>query len=372
MTLKPLDGVRVLDFTRLPPGGYCTVLLADLGAEIIRVESPAQAGKPSLVIGQVGLSRAKRSITLNTRDPRGAEVLARLIATVDVVVENGAPGSSVATGFTYEQAAALRPELIWCAITGYGQTGPYAQWSGHDLSFLAQSGLLAALGGELPWHPAAMLAVSTGALMAVTAIQSALLQRHRSGLGGHLDVSLAESSLWHLSGFDGTVAGEFASIPVTPDRRLYLCADGRYISVAAAEPRTWGQLCEGVGTPELVPHLHQPAHAEAATQALAARFATRPLAEWLAVLGDLGAAVAPVNQGAQIARDPQIIARGALVEVAGRQVPANPIHLSSPSGETTATDRTPPTTIGADTDAVLKTAGFTADEIATLREGGLI
>ena len=113
--------------------------------------------------------------------------------------------------------------------------------------------------------------------------------------------------------------------------------------------------------------LRQPAHAEAATQALAARFATRPLAEWLAVLGDLGAAVAPVNQGAQIARDPQIIARGALVEVAGRQVPANPIHLSSPSGETTATDRTPPTTIGADTDAVLKTAGFTADEIATLR-----
>lgn len=372
MTIRPLEGVRVLDFTRLPPGGYCTVLLADLGADVIRVESPAQFGKPSLVIGQVGLSRAKRSITLNTRDPRSAEVLLRLASTVDVVVENGAPGSSVAPRVDYAKAAAVRPELIWCAITGYGQTGPYAQWSGHDLSFLAQSGVLAALGGELPWHPGTMLAVPTGALMAVTAIQSALLQRYRSGAGAYVDVSLAEASLWHLSAFDGTFTGEFGGIPVTPDRRLYACGDGRYIAVAAAEPRTWGLLCEALGHPELVPFLHKDEHAEAATEALTACFAARPLAEWMAVLGDLGAAVAPVNRGPDIARDPQFMARGAMVEVAGRQVPACPIRLSAPSGETSATNLAPPTTVGADTDAVLESAGFAAAEITAMRESGLV
>lgn len=372
MTIRPLEGLRVLDFTRLPPGGYCTVLLADLGAEVIRVESPGQAGKPSMVIGQVGISRAKRSITLNTRDSRSADVLARLAATADIVVENGTPGTSVAAGFGYDQAAAARPELIWCAITGYGQSGPYAQWSGHDLSFLAQSGLLAALGGELPWHPAAMLAVPTGALLAVTAIQSALLQRYRSGIGSFVDVSLAEAALWQLSGFDGTFSGEFAGIPVTPDRRLYACTDGRYIAVAAAEPRTWGLLCEALGHPALVPFLHKAEYAEEATRVLAACFAGRPLAEWMARLGDLGAAVAPVNQGPEIARDPHIAARGALVEVAGRQVPGCPIRLSNPSGEASATDLTPPTTVGADTDAVLQGAGFAAGEIAAMRESGLV
>ena len=372
MTIRPLEGMRVLDFTRMPPGGYCTVLLADLGAEVIRVESPGQAGKPSMVIGQVGLSRGKRSITLDTRDARGAEVLARLIATVDVVVENGTPGTPVASGFGYSQASALRPELIWCAITGYGQTGPYARWSGHDLSFLAQSGLLAALGGEMPWHPGAMLAVPTGALMAVTAIQSALLQRYRSGTGAYLDVSLAEAALWHLSGFDGTFTGEFDGIPATPDRRLYACADGRYIAVAAAEPRTWGQLCAALEHPELAPLLHQADHAEAVTQLLADCFAARPLAEWMAALGDLGAAVAPVNRGADIQRDPQFVARGAMVEVAGRVLPASPIRLSTPGGETSDTNRTPPGVVGADTDAVLQGAGFAADEIAAMRDSGLV
>ena len=227
-------------------------------------------------------------------------------------------------------------------------------------------------GGELPWHPAAMLAVPTGALMAVTAIQSALLQRYRSGIGSFVDVSLAEAALWQLSGFDGTFSGEFTGIPVTPDRRLYACADGRYIAVAAAEPRTWGLLCEALGQPALVPYLHKTEHAEEATRVLAVCFAGRPLAQWMARLGDLGAAVAPVNQGREIARDPHFAARGALVEVAGRQVPGCPIRLSNPSGEASATDLTPPTTVGADTDAVLQGAGFAAGEIAAMRESGLV
>src|SRR5579864_7467156 len=153
MTLNPLSGVRVLDFTAFPPGAVCTVMLADLGAEIIRVESPAQKGKTSLVIGQVALSRGKRSMTLDLRNSAAADVLRRLAVTVDVIVENAKPGSMEERGFGYTHARAANPRIIWCAITGFGQSGPYADHAGHDLSYLAHSGLLGALASGQPSLP---------------------------------------------------------------------------------------------------------------------------------------------------------------------------------------------------------------------------
>ena len=123
MTLNPLSGIRILDFTAFPPGAVCTVMLADLGAEVIRVESPAQKGARSLVIGQVAPSRGKRSITVNLRDPASSEILKRLAPSMDVVVENAKPGAMESKGFGYTQARAVNPKIIWCAITGFGQTG---------------------------------------------------------------------------------------------------------------------------------------------------------------------------------------------------------------------------------------------------------
>ncbi len=149
MTLKPLAGIRVLDFTALPPGGACTVMLADLGADIIRIESPARKGEPSLVIRQVALSRGKRSMTLDQRNPAASEILRRLASTVDVIVENGNPGVMEARGFGYSHARAANPKIIWCAITGFGQDGPYAKHAGHDFSYMAHSGLLGALEPDL-------------------------------------------------------------------------------------------------------------------------------------------------------------------------------------------------------------------------------
>ena len=366
----PLSGVRVLDLTRFPPGAYCTVLLADLGAQVCRVDAPG-ANPMAGGVG-VGLSRGKMSVGLDLRHPRGNEVLRRLAGWADVLVENNRPGDMEKRGFGYPQAAAEHPRLIWCSITGFGQDGPYATRPGHDLTYTAHSGLLAAINPDLPWHPQSVLAVPLGAMMAATGIASALLERERSGRGCQIDISLAEAATWLLSGSDGELAGSPWGIPVTPDRRLYECADGRFVTVAAAEPRTWAALCNGLGLGELAEARPSAEQAGDVTARLAAVFASRPAAEWVDLLGPLGAAVGAVNRGPDVVRDPQVRARGAVVEVAGIPVPANPIRLRDLNGPMSATATDPPPVVGGDTDLVLTAAGYTETEIGSLRSEGVV
>ena len=370
--LEPLAGIRVLDFTAFPPGGSCTVMLADLGAEIIRVESPAQKGKPSLVVGQVALSRGKRSMTLDLRNPASAEVLRRLAATVDVIVENAKPGSMEERGFGYAHARAANPRIIWCAITGFGQSGPYAGHAGHDLSYLAHSGLLGALTPERPWQPSLSLSLQAGAFTAVVGIQAALLQRVQSGEGAFIDVSLSEAATWFLTCGINPLSDHPFVLGATPDRRLYACADGRFVAVACAEPRTWGVLCDILGVPQLENNLHKTEPAEATTRTLTAIFLTRPAQEWVERLASNGAAVTIVNHAAQLLEDPHVRARGTVVEAAGTPVPANPIRLCATDGRQTSTATDGPHKVGADTEDVLAAAGFPASEIATLVAEGVI
>jgi crotonobetainyl-CoA:carnitine CoA-transferase CaiB-like acyl-CoA transferase len=371
-SLNPLAGIRVLDFTAFPPGGACTVMLADLGAEIIRVESPAQKGKPSLVIGQVALSRGKRSITLDLRNPASSEVLRRLTATIDVIVENAKPGAMEQRGFGYRHARTVNPGVIWCAMTGFGQSGPYAEHAGHDLSYLAHSGLLGALSAEQSWQPALPLALQAGALSAVIAIQSALLQRMQSNDGAFVDISLSESATWLLTCGINPLSNRPLLLPMTPDRRLYACADERWVAVACAEPRTWGVLCDMLGVPELKPNLHKSESAEATTKILTAIFLTRRAAEWVDLLAPAGAAVTIMNHATQLLDDPQVRARGSVVDAAGIPVPASPLHLLAPDGRQTSTATAAPHMVGDDTNEVLSAAGFSASEIDVLTSQGLI
>ncbi|MDB5447092.1 MAG: L-carnitine dehydratase/bile acid-inducible protein, partial [Phenylobacterium sp.] len=343
------------------------------GAEVIRVESPAQAGQRSLVIGQVGLSRGKRSITLDQRNPAANDVLRRLAQACDVLVENARPGAMSARGFGYPEAAQVAPRLIWCSITGFGQDGPSAEWAGHDLSYLGHSGLMGTLSPSLPWHPGAMLSVPLGAMMAATGVLAALLERGRTGKGCQIDISLSESALWLLSGAPGALAAGYGGISATHDRRLYACADGRFVSVAAAEPRTWAALCAGLDAGDLAEKLKATgAESAAVAERLAEIFQTRPAAEWVAMLGPLGAAVNAVNQGADIAADPHHAARGAVLEVAGRQVPASPLRLIDAEGRRSGTALEEPPLVGEHTETVLGEAGFNKDEIAALRADGVI
>lgn len=373
MPIQPLAGVHVLDLTALPPGGYCTVQLADLGADVIRVESPGQAGRPSTVIGEPGLSRGKRSITLDQRNPRANEVLARLAGWADVLVENARPGAMASRGFGYPQASEVAPRLVWCSITGFGQDGPYADRSGHDLSYLGYSGVLAALSPELAagktWHPGAMLSVPIAGMTAVTGILAALIERGKTGRGAHVDISLAESASWLLSGASAALADGYAGLGEPPDRRLYRCSDGRYISVAAAEPRTWAALAEGLGMPDLV--AEQGSRAPELQQRLDEVFATRSANEWTELLGPLGAAVNPVNIGADLAADAHASERGSVLTVQGRSVPVDPVRLTTAS-DRSETVTSEPGLVGADTDTVLAEAGFSADQISALRADAVI
>lgn len=370
--LRPLDGITVLDFTTLPPGAACTVLLADLGADVIRIESPAQKGRPSLIFGQVALSRGKRSITLDMRNPAAAGVLARLVAKADVIVENAMPGAMEKRGFGYSHARAANAAIIWCAVTGFGQDGPYAQYAGHDLSYLAHSGLLAALSDDLPWHPGQGLALPAAALSAAMAIQSALFHRSRSGEGSFLDISLSEAAGWFLTCGINALSASPLVLPTTPDRRLYACADGRFVAVACAEPRTWAALIDGLDLPDLKDELHKPDPAGATTQAIAARFATRPAGDWVQLLAPAGAAVTIVNRGEQVARDEHVIARGSVVTVAGVAVPANPVRMETAYGVSTATSEVAPTLVGHDTEDVLGWAGYSNSEVAELHSANLV
>lgn len=364
--LKPLAGIRVLDFTAFPPGGACTVMLADLGAEVIRIEPPAQRGARSLVIGQVALSRGKRSMTLDLRNPAANEVLKRLALSTDIVVENAKPGAMEAKGFGYSHAKAANPRLIWCAITGFGQTGPNADHAGHDLSYLAHSGFLGALSSDRAFHPGIQIGTTVGAMAAVVGIQAALIERARTDAGAYLDISLSESSGWLLTGGVNPFSDSPYRLSATPDRRVYECRDGRFVAVACAEPRTWNALCDGLEAPELKGCLHQPAQAEATTERLAALFRERPAAEWVARLAPSGAAVTLMNDATQVLDDPHVLARGSVAQSDGVPVPANPVRLSTADGRQTSTATEPPHLVGQDTADVLASAGFSEAEIQAL------
>ena len=373
MALRPLEGVRVLDLCFLPPGGFCTVQLADLGADVVRVESPKLKGQPSLVIGEVGLSRGKRSITLDLRHERGNEVLRRLVLASDVLVENMLPGRMESRGFGYAQAVEAGSQIIWCSITGFGQDGPYSDRAGHDLSYAGHAGMLDALARGLPWHPAGMLSVPIGAMMATTGVLAALAERERTGKGCQLDISLADATTWLLAGSSGVLADQPFKIPEGPDRRMYACADGRFVSVAAAEPRTWAALCKGLDTPDLAEKLGVTGEeANRVTERLAAVFGERPAAEWLERLGPLGAAVNPVNRGREVVDDPHNRARGTFIEVAGTTVPANPIRVCGPDGSYSSTADAEPPVVGQHTNEVLTEAGFTAEEVDRLRSDKVV
>jgi crotonobetainyl-CoA:carnitine CoA-transferase CaiB-like acyl-CoA transferase len=372
--IGPLRGVRVLDLTRFPPGGYCTASLADLGADVIRIESPSAKGQPSLVIGQVGMARGKRSITIDLRQPRSYDVLARVADSVDVLVENNLPGELEQRGFGYSHAAARHPALIWCAITGFGQNGPYAQWPGHDITYLGQSGLLAALETDFPWNPGWMVAVPIGAMAATAAITAALFERTSTGTGRHLDISLAEAATWTLGGIDAALADQPMQSWADPGRTMYRCADDTWITVAAAEPRTWSALCAGLGLHHLADWAaaHSLPTDDVAAE-LAAVFATRPAGVWVDALGPTGAAVGPVNSGGAVMRDAHSAARGTVAEVAGVRVPISPIRMCDANGVATTTTATAaPAAVGEHTESVLFEAGFTAAEVTELRNEGVI
>lgn len=388
-----LDGIRVLDLTRLLPGATCTMLLADLGADVLKVEQPgagdynrrfeplAKKESGSFLL----LNRNKRSLTLNLKTEAGREVLLRLVRDADVLLEGFRPGVMARLGLDYETLHAANPRLVVCAISGFGQTGPLREASGHDLNYMALAGALQLFGTPAtgPLVPGLSIAdVGGGSLMAVYGILAALFARQHTGEGQYVDVSMFDGLVTWLAyhGADTLFAGieprggERPFIGSAPCYNVYRCRDGRHLSLGIIESHFWERLCDLAGRPAWKAS-QWPQGPEAAEQfrALAALFATEPRDHWVDRLAAADIPAAPVNGIAEAFAHPQAKARALLYEcehpVEGT-IPqlGFPVKLSA----TPAAHRLPPPTLGQHTAEVLRDLGYDSEAIAGMVRQGVI
>jgi alpha-methylacyl-CoA racemase len=391
---QPLSGIRVLDLSRLLPGGYASQLLADFGADVIKVEEPGSGdygrhmppyGPSGMGLAFLAVNRNKRSLTLNLKSEEGRSIFLRLVRSADVLLESFRPGVMARLGLGYEQLREIRPELIYCAISGYGQDGPYSQRAGHDLNYLGYAGLLhynRDQQGRPVMPPTQLADLAGGGLMAVIGILTALIGRSQTGQGRLIDVSMTEGAMAllplamssYLTTGQAPQPGRSPLDGGLPCYNIYETRDGGYITLAALEPKFWHAFCTRIGHLELLP-FHTPVGPEERKQAIAilqSIFKTRTRDEWLAELADLDACVGPVYSLEEALSDPHAQARGVA-------------HLSAIAGETLGTlrplprlsdtspeERYQPPQLGEHSAAILSELGYSQEEIAAFRARGII
>ncbi len=382
-----LEGIRVLDLTRLLPGPFCTMLLADMGADVVKVEEPGRGdymrAYPPLREGQSivfnAINRNKRSITLNLKSEAGRTALLRLAARADVVVEGNRPGVMDRLGLGWATLCSHNPKLVLCSITGFGQTGPWAQRAGHDLNYMAIAGALglnAERGGDP--HPLGVQVadIGAGAQGAATAILGALLDVARGGEGRHLDVSMTDGALSWLAvpiaqmiAEDGGAAGR-GDLRLTGRYacyRVYRTKDGGYYSVGALEPKFWQELCDAFGRPDLVARQYDEGAAQAALQReVELIFATRTRDEWQALLGDRDVCCEPVLELDEVLRHPHVAARGLVVNTPTGTELAPAVRLEEDWR------RLPAPGLGEHTVELLAEVGIEGEELDRMRAEGAI
>jgi alpha-methylacyl-CoA racemase len=374
----PLDGVRILDLTRLLPGAYATLLLADLGAEVIKVEDPRGGDRmrhmPPLANGSSVyfevLNRNKRSVALDLRSAEATPVLEALVSSCDVVVDSFRPRTAARLGVDAAALRARHPRLVCASISGFGQTGPYVDRAAHDINYESLVGLLADWTGSparesQPQVPRLLVADVGAAMNAAAGILAALFQRERTGSGSFVDVSIHEAALaWML--FPGAPAllggaqDRRGEVPLTGEAAcysLYVTSDDQYLALGALEPKFWIGFCERIGRPDLAPL--QAAQGEAQKRALEevrAIMRTRTRDEWLVAFAGADVCLTPVNTLQEALADPHLAARGVFARSGGAT------HIRPPGVQVR-----PAPALGVDTDDVLERAGIGALERARLR-----
>jgi crotonobetainyl-CoA:carnitine CoA-transferase CaiB-like acyl-CoA transferase len=384
-TAGPLAGVRVLDLSRLLPGGFCTALLGDMGADVVKIEQPGRGdymrwGDPKFGSESAAswtIDRNKRSVSLDLKHPDGVAALLDLARDAEVIVESFRPGVVDRLGVGYDAVRAVNPAIVYCSITGHGQDGPLRDAPGHDINYVGRAGLLDISGPAdgLPAVPGVQVAdLGTGGLFSAAGILAALLGARATGEGDHIDISMTDGALaWltvHLEDFfaSGVDPGREGMIlnGRYPCYNVYACADGRHITVGAIEDQFWAALCEGVDRPDLLPTRVDPA----AIATWREVFLARPRDEWVAEL-EAVACVGPVNDFAEACDDPQSRHRGMIVdqehpEVGATRQIGSPVRMRNhPVGV-----RTPAPRLGADTRALLAEAGYSEERIASLLSSG--
>jgi formyl-CoA transferase len=391
---RALDGIRVLDLTQVMAGPFCSMLLCDMGADVIKVESPT-GDSTRRMPGAVGtdspsfnaVNRGKRGVVVDLKQPAGLDAVHRLVGSVDVLVENFRPGVMGRLGLGYEELASRFPALVYASISGYGRTGPSAGKGGFDLVAQGVSGLMSVTGevGGPPVKVGVPITDLGAGLFAVTGILSALLVRSRTGRGQLVDTSLVDAgvalSVWEATQY---FSGRGVPEPMGSAHRMNApyqairCADG-YVTVGAANDRIFRRLCDALGHPEWAgdqdyrDDANRVRNRVALAERIEAVMAGRPRAHWLALFETHDIPCGPINDYADVMADPHILARELVVETdhptLGRiKTLGTPLKLS----DTPLTPGRPAPLLGQHTDEVLGEVGFTADDIATLRRAGAV
>ncbi|MBK6403066.1 MAG: CoA transferase [Rhodocyclaceae bacterium] len=382
-----LDGFTVLDLASVGPAARASRILADYGMRVIKVAPVAAKGAKQVdpVFHAYGAGRGTEKIRVDLKSDGGRESIRRLASKVDVVIESYRPGVAERLGVGYEQVKIHNPGIVYCSTSGYGQDGPYAQWVGHDINYLAVGGFLACSGRDgdgLPAIPGATVADSAGGGMhAAIAIVSALLHRARTGEGAYLDVSITDGVLNLMSLYidqylatgeetkpkSAVLTGKYAWYGV------YAAADGKHLAVGAIENHFFRNLCRLLDLEQFSDSQYDSARQDEMRRAFEERFRSRKRDEWVALLAGNDTCMAPVLDIAEVTVDQHLRTRGAFMRahhpergdfeqlspVLAGGVRAQPLHEVRASGAT-------------DTDAVFQAAGFSADEIASLRAAGSV
>ncbi|MGB9022575.1 MAG: CaiB/BaiF CoA-transferase family protein [Candidatus Bathyarchaeia archaeon] len=389
--MAPLDGLRVLDLSRLMPGPLCTMILGDLGADVIKVEQPeigdyARSAPP--LLGNTGsaflmLNRNKRSITLNLKKAEGQEILRKLAAKADVFVESYRPGVAERLGVGYQAISQVNERIIYCSISGFGQSGPYRDLVGHDLTYTAYSGAIGATGsrGGPPVIPAIQVSDIQAAMYATIAITAALYRREKAGKGEFIDISLMDAAVasmimpmsFHLAG-ESTERGSSFLSGGAHFYNIYETADRKYVAIAPLEPKFWIELCSVLRLEKYQDkQLTSEAEANRIREDLAGIFRQKTRDEWVKILNEREIPCAPIYDVREVLADPHVTSRKMIFEMEteafGRlNQLATPIRVS----HSPLTARSPPPRLGEHTLQILQELGYSMSDVERLKSAGAI
>jgi len=380
--MRALDGIKVLDLSRLFPGPYCSMILADLGADVLRIEDRRFQGEGP---GMPTVMRNKRHMTLNLKHPKGLEVFCRMAREADVLLEGFRPGVTDRLGIGYERMKRLNPKLIYCSVTGYGQDGPYKDMVGHDINYLSFGGVLGLTGepGRKPVIPPIQVAdMAAGGMYAAIGILAALFARQTTGKGQYIDISMMDgivamlpfpaSLLWGLGKTpqrgDTLLSGRF------PCYSVYQTKDGEYISIGALEPRFWVELCKKLGREDFIPLQYDEGDKRGEIFLfLEKTFRGKTRDKWMEELKDLDVCIGKVLHLDEAFKDPQVVHRKMVTEFddpkkGKMKLLSSPIKMSAtPPGI-----RRAPAGFGEHTEEVLRELGFKEEEIRQMKKEGVV